>query len=77
MKPHANGRATASPWCRHSLVGTGDRGQRYKVTYRDGAGTLRTFGYVGSIEGAALMVKSINLHPSWHKPKIVDREAGK
>lgn len=63
-----------SPWRKKSLVGVGDEGQRYKVTYRDGAGTPRTFGYAGTIEGAETMVKSIRLHPSWCKPKIVDRE---
>lgn len=54
----------------------GDRGQRYAVSYWDPATrTRKPFGWSYTLDGAAAMAKSIELHPSMEKPEIEDREA--
>jgi len=55
--------------------GCRDTGQRFEVRYCDGLGTVHTFGYSGTREGAAVFVDAIKQHPVWHSPKVVDRLA--
>ncbi len=52
---------------------TGDRGQRYQVTYLEGRIGRRIFGWSETLEGAERMVDSIQKHPSWSQPVIIDR----
>lgn len=73
-RPRANLRNFGSPWRMRSLVGVPD-GQRYRVIYKDGEGTRRTFGWAGTAEAANKMVNAIRKHPSWRSPKIIDRWA--
>jgi len=57
------------------LVGVGDRGQKYKVTFSNRYDDKRrTFGWSKTTEGAQSMVDSINMHPSMTSPRIIDRE---
>jgi hypothetical protein len=65
-----------SPWdCR--IPGHGDRGQRFVVYYKDGKGDERPFGYSQTQDGVDALVKSIEKHPIWYSPRVVDRQAGK
>lgn len=54
-------------------ITTGDKGQRYEVSFANGGGGREIMGWANHVEGAMSMVKSINLHPSWHEPQIFDR----
>lgn len=51
---------------------TGDQGQRYEVRYADGDGKERVMGWTEAADGGSL-VRSINKHPVWHSPRIIDR----
>ncbi len=73
-RPHANHRNVRSPWRKKSLVGVA-AGQRYQVTYRDGLGTRRTFGWAGTEQAAQAMVRAIEKHSAWRSAKIIDTEA--
>jgi len=53
---------------------TGDRGQRYEVSYLAEDGERKVFGWANDVIGAEAMVGSINLHPSMSRPQIKDRE---
>lgn len=56
------------------LPGTGDRGQRYEVTYFDpDENERKVFGWSDSPEGARTMGDSIDLNPSWEFPQVRDR----
>lgn len=50
----------------------GDRGQRYEVRYLDEDDVEHVFGWTEDPTGGAL-VKSIELHPSMHSPRVIDR----
>lgn len=53
---------------------TGDRGQRYEITYFDpDAKRRRVFGWAANQTGADAMCDSINLHPTMRDPKVRDR----
>lgn len=54
----------------------GDRGQRYVVMFKGMTGDEdkeATFGWSDTLEGCAAMVGSINAHPAWHSPRVLDR----
>ena len=57
----------------------GDRGQRYEVTYAnpesDEPEKRRVFGWSDTTEGAAAMMRSIELHPVWTAGEVRDRQA--
>lgn len=54
----------------------GDRGQRYEVTFLDpGENVRKVFGWSETQKGAQTMVSSIEKHPSWQEPRIIDRKA--
>lgn len=50
----------------------GDRGQRYEVRYVDGNGAEKVFGW--SEQYPEGFVRSINLHPTMHSPRVIDRQ---
>ena len=53
----------------------GDKGQRYEVTFYDPLSDERMiFGWFETLEGAIRCCKGIDMHPSWSKPEIRDRE---
>lgn len=55
------------------LTHIGDRGQRYEVkAIIDGK--LTSVGWTQKADGGGL-VEIVNLHPSWHSPIVIDREA--
>lgn len=52
----------------------GDKGQKYEVTYYDPISNCRkTFGWSDTEGGAQAMADSIEVHPSWQYPQIMDR----
>lgn len=54
---------------------TGDRGQRYMVTFYDpDTKTRRTLGWANTVESAEAMVRCVKAHPSWRDPVIDDRK---
>ena len=54
---------------------TGDRGQRYEVTYFDPQAKSRSvFGWSDDQVVADTMRDSINKHPTWRDPKVRDRQ---
>ncbi len=57
-----------------SKLPTGDRGQRFKVTYLDQDTKVRKpFGYTDDSGAAHKMCDAIRLHPLWYDPEIEDR----
>ena len=52
----------------------GDKGQRYEVRYKDSEGAEKVMGFADDPE---LLVEAIELHPSMHSPKVIDRQAAK
>ena len=56
-----------------SLAPPGDRGQRYEVKANIND-EVTTVGWTQKEDGGGL-VKMVNLHPSWHSPVVIDREA--
>ncbi len=50
----------------------GDHGQRYEIRCVDGDGKEIAFGWANDPEAFR---KSIELHPSYHSRRVVDREA--
>lgn len=57
-----------------SLREPGDRGQRYEVTYNDGTGRRRTFGWSHDLIGVDAMRRAIIAHRQWHSPVVTDRQ---
>lgn len=49
-----------------------DKGQRYEVRYKDDEGIERVMGWADESEN---LVKAIELHPSYHSPRVIDRQA--
>lgn len=54
---------------------TGDKGQRFEVRAVDANGKEFVIGWCNDPE-ATIYLKMVDVHPSWHAPKIVDRETG-
>lgn len=52
----------------------GDKGQRYEVRAKDREGKEFIIGWCGTLEGAERFAEGVKFHPSWHDPKIIDRE---
>lgn len=55
--------------------GTRDQGQRYRVTYCDGPGTRRVYGFTEALDEARDWVRKVEAHPVFHSPKLRDRHA--
>lgn len=54
---------------------TGDRGQRFEISYWSKAYHRRMiFGWSDNVAGAVAMAESINLNPSMTHPEIKDRQ---
>jgi hypothetical protein len=54
---------------------TGDRGQRYEVSFFDPAANCRrVLGWTSDHKDALSMADAIEKHPSWQFPWITDRE---
>lgn len=51
----------------------GDKGQRYEVRFIGSNGKEFVAGWTDDKNGKPF-VESINLHPAWHSPKIIDRQ---
>lgn len=54
----------------------GDRGQPYEVTFDDGDGNRKVFGWAETTNAVAQLMRSIELHPAWHSPQWRDRRTG-
>lgn len=55
---------------------TGDRGQRYEITFFDPQDKSRSvFGWSDDLSGANMMCDSIHKHPTWRDPKVRDRDS--
>jgi len=54
---------------------TGDRGQRYEVTFLDGMNQRCILGWAETSVGVMAMVECVRLHPVWNSPRIIDRKA--
>lgn len=52
----------------------GDKRQRYEVRYTDAKGVQRVMGWADDPKN---LVEAIELHPSFHSPKVIDRQAKK
>jgi hypothetical protein len=53
----------------------GDQGQRYEVRFKASDQKPEiVFGWSASLEGAQAMVDRINRHPTWHSPRVIDRQ---
>ena len=57
-----------------SKVETGDKGQRYEVSCLEPSGKKITIGWADTQEGVDNLVLGVNLHPSMHSPKVIDRK---
>ncbi len=57
-------------------IGSGDRGQRYEISYVATDGVRRTFGWSDTLEGAGVLCRSIVLNPSMSFPTICHRNTG-
>jgi len=51
----------------------GDRGQRYEVRFIGSNDKEYVAGWTDNKDGKPF-VQSINKHPVWHSPKVIDRE---
>ena len=51
----------------------GDNGQRYEIRFIDGDGKKYVAGWTDNKDGKPF-VQSINNHPVWHSPKVIDRK---
>lgn len=54
---------------------TGDRGQRYEVRFLNGSNKQQVLGWTEDFATATDMADSVNRHPSWSSPIIIDRHA--
>lgn len=52
---------------------TGDKGQRYEVRYKDSEGVERVMGWSETDDGVKNLKFAIELHPSFHSPRVIDR----
>lgn len=52
----------------------GDEGQRYEVRCTDGDGKDMGVGWTNEPDGGGL-AEGVRLHPSWHSPVVIDRQA--
>jgi len=52
----------------------GDEGQRYEVRCKNEDGEDVGVGWTDKEDGGGL-VESINMHPSWHDPYVIDRQS--
>lgn len=52
----------------------GDKGQRYEVRFKDMDATEHVFGWSDDTDGVELMRASIFAHPTWHSPRVIDRQ---
>ncbi len=52
----------------------GDKGQRYEVRYKDNEGNEKVMGWVENQEGVDNYFKCIELHPTFHSPRVIDRK---
>lgn len=50
-----------------------DRGERYRVTFRDGMGTRRIFGYTNDEAEARQFCAKVYSNPMWTDARISDR----
>ena len=55
----------------------GDKGQRYEVQGTNDFGHQVVIGWAEAKEGVAALVNSVKLHPTYHNPKVIDRQATK
>lgn len=56
----------------------GDRGQRFEISFFDPTSNSRkVFGWSDTRAGAENMVDSIDLHPVWKDPQVLDRHAAR
>ncbi len=51
----------------------GDEGQRYEVRFIGSDGKGYVAGWTDDPDGRPF-VESINMHPVWHSPKVIDRK---
>ncbi len=56
------------------IPGQRDKGERYMVTYLDGVGERREFGFTNDHRLARTWVTRIDANPVWSEPVIVDRK---
>lgn len=63
-----------SSW--RGIPGALDTGQRYKVTYCDGTGLRRVYGYSDDLGEARKFADRIRQNRSFGRVKIVDRNVG-
>lgn len=59
--------------CFRYLPGSQDEGQRYAVTYRDGLGTKRYYGFTDDTEEAARLLAAVRADSRWRGARIRDR----
>lgn len=52
---------------------TGDRGQRYEVTYLEDGGERKVYGWTDDLLVTEHMCRMIGLHPERRDPKVRDR----
>lgn len=77
---HALNRRQRNASMKSSMRGGGprtDTGQRYVVTYKDGMGERRQYGFTDDIVQARSWVGKIAANPVFTKPHITDRQAEK
>ena len=56
------------------MLGVGDKGQRYEITYRDiDTNERKVFGWSDDVAGIQAMHNSILRHPSMADPETRDR----
>lgn len=56
-----------------SILGKRDCGQRFMVTYLDGLGKRRIYGFADDRDVAECYVDQIKRNPAWHGARIRDR----
>lgn len=66
-------RGTVSPLYTTRGRGWSDNGERYIVSYADGGGLRRPYGYTNSVDEAREWAKKIKENPAWDAVKIRDR----
>lgn len=56
-----------------NIQGARDTGQRYVVSYQDGIGERKDYGFTDSLEAAQGWVEQLGRRPSWSHVRIRDR----
>ncbi len=51
----------------------GDKGQRFEIRFINEKNIEQVFGWCETKEQAERMMNSIELHPGWYPPKLIDR----